>query len=58
MIHVQNGECGDAGDFTHLTPWFVVNHDGDAQDILGRTDKVVNVEDIQRFYFYSSDPCS
>eukprot|EP00090_Calanus_glacialis_P010249 TRINITY_DN18632_c0_g1_i4.p1 TRINITY_DN18632_c0_g1~~TRINITY_DN18632_c0_g1_i4.p1 ORF type:complete len:980 (-),score=267.96 TRINITY_DN18632_c0_g1_i4:71-3010(-) len=38
---VQNGECGEAGDFTHLTPWFVVNHDTIAQDALGRTDKIL-----------------
>ena len=37
---VKNGECGEPGEFTHLTPWFVVNHDGEAQNTLGRTDKV------------------
>jgi len=38
---VQNGECGDSGDFTHLTPWFVNNHDGNATDVFGRTEKIL-----------------
>ena len=34
----QNGECGDPGDFTHLTSWFV--KDPNATEVFGRTDKV------------------
>ena len=40
---VQNGECGDAGDFTHLTSWFVANHETTAAEVFGRTDKVSRV---------------
>merc|ERR1712226_897879 len=38
---VQNGECGDAGDFTHLTSWFVANHETTAAEVFGRTDKIL-----------------
>merc|ERR1719239_764241 len=38
---VQNRDCGDPGDFTHLTSWFVLNHATDASTEFGRTDKVI-----------------
>ena len=38
---VQNRDCGDPGDFTHLTSWFVLNHNSNASTEFGRTDKVI-----------------
>ena len=38
-VAAQNGECGDPGDFTHLTSWFV--KDPNATEVFGRTDKVM-----------------
>ena len=38
---VQNRECGDPGEFTHLSSWFVLNHASNASTEFGRTDKVV-----------------
>merc|ERR1711971_216439 len=38
---VQNRDCGDPGDFTHLTSWFVLNHATNASTEFGRTDKVI-----------------
>merc|ERR1719239_1787753 len=38
---VQNRDCGDPGDFTHLTSWFVLNHETNASTEFGRTDKVI-----------------
>ena len=45
MVHSapQNGECGEPGDFTHLTPWFVNEHAGNASQRFGRTDKVTGL---------------
>ena len=40
---VQTGDCGDPGDYTHLTPWFVKNSQGEAQNIFGRTEKVLRL---------------
>ena len=38
---VQNRDCGDPGDFTHLSSWFVLNHANNASAEFGRTDKVI-----------------
>ena len=38
---VQNRDCGDPGDFTHLTSWFVLNQANNATTEFGRTDKVI-----------------
>ena len=38
---VQNRDCGDPGDFTHLTSWFVLNPANNATTEFGRTDKVI-----------------
>ena len=38
---MQNRECGEPGDYTHLTSWFILNHASNASDKFGRTDKVV-----------------
>ena len=38
---MQNRECGEPGDYTHLTSWFVLNHATNASNEFGRTDKVV-----------------
>ena len=38
---VQNRECGDPGEFTLLSSWFVLNHASNASTEFGRTDKVV-----------------
>merc|ERR1719500_1236675 len=35
---IQNKECGEPGDFTHLTSWFVLNHASNASEEFGRTD--------------------
>ena len=41
---VQEGECGQEGQFVHITPWFVNNHNGDAAEVFGRTDKVKTID--------------
>ena len=38
---VQNRDCGDPGEFTHITPWFVLNHMSNASSEFGRRDKVI-----------------
>jgi len=59
---IQNRECGEPGDFTHLTSWFVLNHATNASDEFGRTDKVVVHEwaklrwGVFEEYGYPGDP--
>merc|ERR1719341_1473372 len=38
---VQNRDCGDPGDFIHLSSWFVLNHANNATTEFGRRDKVI-----------------
>ena len=51
-VAAQNGECGDPGDFTHLTSWFV--KDPNATEVFGRTDKV-RKQSIQEIRISSAD---
>merc|ERR1711971_469223 len=59
---IQNRECGEPGDFTHLTSWFVLNHATNASEEFGRTDKVVVHEwaklrwGVFEEYGYPGDP--
>ena len=38
---VQTGGCGEEGRFIHVTPWFVVNHEGGARELFGEAGKAL-----------------